>query len=123
MQNMKKRKFKIGSEEQKVKERMIYLLLTSLLLNLGNCWQVLVVRQDLKMGAGKIASQCARKILQIFFVKISKLIVYICCFLVIWLFDYCLIKNYADAATGLYSELMQRYVINLIIVCYLSLDS
>jgi peptidyl-tRNA hydrolase len=23
--------------------------------------QVLVVRQDLKMGAGKIASQCARK--------------------------------------------------------------
>lgn len=25
--------------------------------------QVLVVRQDLKMGAGKIASQCARKLI------------------------------------------------------------
>lgn len=27
-------------------------------------WQVLVVRQDLKMGSGKIASQCARKIIK-----------------------------------------------------------
>lgn len=32
-------------------------------VNLVNCsWQVLVVRQDLKMKSGKIASQCARKI-------------------------------------------------------------
>ncbi|XP_038699014.1 uncharacterized protein LOC119996450 isoform X2 [Tripterygium wilfordii] len=46
---------------------------------------VLVVRQDLKMGSGKIASQCALNI------------------------QLCVVYNPADAATGMYVELMQSH--------------
>ena len=69
-----------------------------------NWWcQVLVVRQDLKMGPGKIASQCARKIYSpdscIICTSILQLLPSFSDEIV-WLL--------ADAATGMYSELMQR---------------
>lgn len=85
------------------------------------------MRQDLKMGCGKIASQCARKIFKLV-LKIKSIvfsyqfIVYFSghmnsclyymilgCILFNYLIEYS-IHEIADAATGMYAELMQRYV-------------
>lgn len=75
--------------------------------------QVLVVRQDLKMGSGKIASQCARKLFQIdgyhsfyWFRSVSDS-------LHLWSLFW-LIASSADAATGMYADLVQRCISYLI---------
>lgn len=76
--------------------------------------QVLVVRQDLKMGSGKIASQCARKLFQIingcrcfyWFRSVSDSFHFCSVF---WL-----IASSADAATGMYADLVQRCISYLI---------
>ena len=68
------------------------------------CSQVLVVRQDLKMRTGKIASQCARKCplrcvwslkTDVFGVSPKREVTF---FLI-----------FSDAATGMYAELMKRW--------------
>lgn len=52
-----------GEELKMVPFFSLLLMFPSFLVLVSNySVQVLVVRQDLKMGAGKIASQCARKI-------------------------------------------------------------
>lgn len=82
------------------------------------------MRQDLKMGPGKIASQCAREMpnsftsdLLMFLQHLSHfsnvIVVYFLMSLILKFFSY----DTLDAATGMYAELMQRYVIAHILVC------
>lgn len=68
--------------------------------------QVLVVRQDLKMGSGKIASQCARELFQS--------AVGYCRVLVHLGISHIRILSklyFADAATGMYAELVHRCIL------------
>lgn len=65
------------------------------------------------MGTGKIASQCARKIPQHLFMSV----LCISCLLLITSLD--LSNKLADAATGMYAELVQRYIYLLIISDFL----
>lgn len=85
--------------------------------------QVLVVRQDLKMKSGKIASQCARKMWNycwfsgsVLYPEFFKNLFPTITFFISSFYDFFFIcsclyihLSFADAATGMYAELMQRY--------------
>lgn len=56
------------------------------------------------MGAGKVASQCARKMLEHLFMLI------LCISYLLSIVSLEIFSKLADAATGIYAELMQWYI-------------